>query len=144
MAERRRGMTELEHAENERRHNENKAAISEVSTMQAEANRKTDRLCLIIEGDGNGNPGLVRKFDKVGAILDAQEARYEEEKERKVRRKKFFWWVLFPALALWLMTWCSSAEMRRYVFQHFWTGDVKIMSILPRNSTDLSTIPPNP
>lgn len=98
---------------NESRHRENREAISKVedrlaevvteqtrvATIQAAMNQKTDRLCFIVEGDGNGHPGISKKIDRIDNIATGL--------------LTFLKWVI-PLIITWVIAWCSSPTLRHY------------------------------
>lgn len=125
------------------RHEENRSDIRDliagqqrVATAQertAKAQESTDdnveRIRFIVEGDGNGNPGLVRKMDavedkvnsiesKVQSILDTQKAAIDFAKAAGEKAWRWFIRYLIPAAVIWLASWFSFPGLREVV-HHF-------------------------
>jgi hypothetical protein len=120
------------HAENRKDIAQLRGQISEVQAEQARAagiqqgnQEKLDRLSFILEGDGNGNIGIVRKFDASSEKIDSLTKTRDDLVEWAVRARGLLWTITkwaAPIILAWIISWFSIPQLRHFVNQ-FTLGD---------------------
>lgn len=105
-----------------------------VATLQEGSNKTLDRLAFILEGDGNGNMGQVRKVD---SLIETRDQAVALAKKVWDICKTVVKWAIPIGLA-WMITWFSSPQVRKFVNQ-FTTS---IPPIVQSHQQQDSGIPP--
>ena len=85
----------------------------QLTSQQNRTNDILERHSFILEGDGNGHPGLVRKVD---SLVETRDQAVELAKALWHGTKQFMKWAI-PIVAMWIASWLSLPGLRNYVHQ---------------------------
>lgn len=108
--------------------NDGQAAIREEqvrqSGLQVVTADKVEELSLIVIGDGNGHPGVVRKIDRIERNIESIQSdvkrlvgMWDKIVEGAKRLARVFLRWVTPILIAWIIAWFSSSSVRKWVHQ---------------------------